>query len=362
VVPAIRASQLEDLLIGQDVQPANTVPATVDGKTVQQPNPAYAKWVAQDQSVLGYLLSSLTREALLHITTCTTSADVWRTIASLYSTQTRARSVNTHIALTTTRKNQLSISDYFAKVRSYADEMASAGNALTDEELVSYILTGLDEDYNPVFTAIVARIDSVTSSDLYTQLLSFKQHLALQAGGSHGGAGSALAASRVLVALVTVPAVVVAAALVAAAMQETGGAPTTRPLCQVCRKIGHTTDNCWHQFDEEYMPEPRTAGSATASYDTDPNWYTDSGAPDHITGELDKLTMHDCYNGNDQIHVANGAGMEISRIGKSIVPTPSRNFVLNNVLHVPTAHKNLISVHRFTLDNNTFIEFHPYFS
>jgi uncharacterized membrane protein YgcG len=196
VVPAIRASQLEDLLIGQDVQPANTVPATVDGKTVQQPNPAYAKWVAQDQSVLGYLLSSLTREALLHITTCTTSADVWRTIASLYSTQTRARSVNTHIALTTTRKNQLSISDYFAKVRSYADEMASAGNALTDEELVSYILTGLDEDYNPVFTAIVARIDSVTSSDLYTQLLSFKQHLALQAGGSHGGVGSALAASR----------------------------------------------------------------------------------------------------------------------------------------------------------------------
>jgi hypothetical protein len=71
--------------------------------------------------------------------------------------------------------------------------------------------------------------------------------------------------------------------------------------------------------------------------------------------------MHDSYNGNDQLHAANDAGMEISRIGKSIVPTPSRNLVLNNVLHVPTAHKNLIFVHRFTLDNNTFIEFHPYF-
>jgi hypothetical protein len=98
-----------------------------------------------------------------------------------------------------------------------------------------------------------------------------------------------------------------------------------------------------------------------AHNDNDPNWYTDSGAIDHITGELDKLTMHDRYNGNDQIHVANGAGMEISRIGKFIVPTPSSNLVLNNVLHVPTAHKNLISVHRFTLNNNTFIEFHPYF-
>jgi hypothetical protein len=115
---------------------------------------------------------------------------------SVYFTQTRARSVNTRIALATTRKNQLSISDYFTKMRSYADEMASAGTALTDEELVSYILAGLDEDYNPVFTAIVARTDSVTLGDLYTQLLSFEQHLALQAGGSRGGAGSALAASH----------------------------------------------------------------------------------------------------------------------------------------------------------------------
>jgi hypothetical protein len=161
VLPAIRAAQLEDLLIGRDLQPAKIIPAQVDGKTVQQPNPAYAKWVAQDQSVLGYLLSSLTREALLHVTTCTTSADVWRTLASLYSTQTRACSVNTRIALTTTRKNQLSISDYFTKMQSYADEMASADAPLTDEELVSFILAGLAGDYNPVFTTIVARTDSV---------------------------------------------------------------------------------------------------------------------------------------------------------------------------------------------------------
>jgi hypothetical protein len=36
---------------------------------------------------------------------------------------------------------------------------------------------------------------------------------------------------------------------------------------------------------------------------------------DHITGDLDKLTMHDTYLGNDQIHAANGSGMDISRIG-----------------------------------------------
>jgi hypothetical protein len=71
--------------------------------------------------------------------------------------------------------------------------------------------------------------------------------------------------------------------------------------------------------------------------------------------------MHEPYTGNDQVHVANGSGMDINRIGKTIIPTSDRDLVLNHVLHVPSTHKNLISVHRFTLDNDTFIEFHPYF-
>jgi hypothetical protein len=87
----------------------------------------------------------------------------------------------------------------------------------------------------------------------------------------------------------------------------------------------------------------------------------DSGATDHITGELDRLTMHEPYTGPDQIHAANGSGMDITQIGSSIIPSSGCGLVLNNVLHVSSTHKNLISVHRFTLDNDTFIEFHPYF-
>jgi hypothetical protein len=35
------------------------------------------------------------------------------------------------------------------------------------------------------------------------------------------------------------------------------------------------------------------------SSNADPNWYMDSGATDHITGDLDKLTKHDTYFGQD---------------------------------------------------------------
>jgi histone deacetylase 1/2 len=68
--------------------------------------------------------------------------------------------------------------------------------------------------------------------------------------------------------------------------------------------------------------------------------------------------MHDKYNGNDRVHTANGNGMQISHIGQSILCTPHDSLQINDVLHVPTASKNLLSVHKLTLDNNAFMEFH----
>jgi hypothetical protein len=54
--------------------------------------------------------------------------------------------------------------------------------------------------------------------------------------------------------------------------------------------------------------EERSAGSATIlSYGVDTNWYIDTGATDHITGEHDKLTILDRYNGPEQVHPLNDA-------------------------------------------------------
>jgi hypothetical protein len=125
-------------------------------------------------------------------------------------------------------------------------------------------------------------------------------------------------------------------------------------------KIGHTANNCWHHLEGDYVPEPRTVVAASSS-GFDDNWYTDFSATNHITSNVDKLTMHDHYAGIDQIHAANGTGMHITHVGKAIIPSFGHDLFLDNVLHVPSTHKNLILVHRFTLDNGTFIEFHPYF-
>jgi hypothetical protein len=115
-------------------------------------------------------------------------------LTNLYVLQSRARTVHMRIALTTTKKLHISVTDYYAKMCQLADELAATRAPLHDDELVTYILDSLDKDYNVVFTAVDARTDPIPPSELYTQL-SFKQHTSLQAHHSLGGSSSAMAST-----------------------------------------------------------------------------------------------------------------------------------------------------------------------
>ena len=100
---------------------------------------------------------------------------------------------------------------------------------------------------------------------------------------------------------------------------------------------------------------------AAHQYGVDTNWYMDSGATDHITSDLEKLTVRERYTGGDQIHTANGSGMSIDHIGYATISTPDRNLHIKDVLHVPEATKDLISASKLALENNTIVEIHPHF-
>jgi hypothetical protein len=47
------------------------------------------------------------------------------------------------------------------------------------------------------------------------------------------------------------------------------------------------------------VPDAKLVAAATNSYTIDNNWYTDTSTTDHITGELEKLSFINKYNGGD---------------------------------------------------------------
>lgn len=296
VMAAVRGARLEGHLTGATKVPNALITTTAGDKgekEVTARNPEFDDWIATDQQVLGFLLSTLARDVLAQVATCNTAAAAWQMLEEMYSSVSRARFINTRIALSNTKKGTLSINEYVSKMKTLADEMTAAGKVVDDDDLVSYIIVGLDDTYEPVISTIVGK-DSMTLGEAYSQLLSFEQRLALR----HGGDASANLANR---------------GRGGGGGQQRGGnagngrgrgnnnnganrgrgrgnnggarppgGVDNRPKCQLCYKRGHTVINCWYRYDEDFVPDEKYAGSAT-SYGIDTNWYVDIGATDHVT-------------------------------------------------------------------------------
>ncbi|KAK1573098.1 hypothetical protein QYE76_008309 [Lolium multiflorum] len=80
-----------------------------------------------------------------------------------------------------------------------------------------------------------------------------------------------------------------------------------------------------------------------ASYGVDTNWYSDTGATNHITSELNNLTVRDHYKGHDRVNTASGQGarlrQEILLLDSSLLNSDSRDATIDDLsvtnLHVP---------------------------
>ncbi|KAL4367713.1 hypothetical protein GQ457_05G014590 [Hibiscus cannabinus] len=91
----------------------------------------------------------------------------------------------------------------------------------------------------------------------------------------------------------------------------------------------------------------------------DMSWFPDSGATAHLTPDAGMVRNSFPYVGPGRISVANGESVSISRVGDASLKSNSRSLVLNNLLHVPSIKKNLLSISQFTRDNHISIEFYP---
>ena len=106
--------------------------------------------------------------------------------------------------------------------------------------------------------------------------------------------------------------------------------------------------NFMHQVGAGALSQVHTRGA----------WYPDSGATHHITPDPSLLNFSMPYTGSDQLHIGYGKGLKILSSGSKTIPSLFYPLKLNNIFHVPKITKNLLSIQKFTYDNNVYFEFH----
>jgi hypothetical protein len=243
-------------------------------------NLEYEDWLSSDQQVFSFILASVSKEILARIATVTMAAQAWEKLEEQFTSQTRACAITTRMALATSRKDSLSVTEYLAKVQGLANDMAAAGKALDDEDLVQYILSGLDNDYDSVVNSVLARPIPITVSEMAAQMILFEARVDLR---SNGGSGSSVnftkrgqgsfgrgPCSRGHGRGGRSPAQGRGDQNMCQGSGDRGSSNGNHPQCQVCRRYGHTADRCWHRFDEDFIPDSRhNVAAATGLYTVD---------------------------------------------------------------------------------------------
>jgi hypothetical protein len=103
----------------------------------------------------------------------TSAKSMWDALLNMFSSSSRSRANNLRIALANKRKENKTVDTYFTEMKSYAEELATASKPLKEDELIPYILAGLNETYNPLVSALDARTEPVTLDELFAQMSNF---------------------------------------------------------------------------------------------------------------------------------------------------------------------------------------------
>ena len=284
----------------------------------------------------------------------------WKSLRDVYQAQSTARQMSLKRQLHSLSKAPSeSITDYVGRATDLQDQLAAAGYEADEQDVVLSVLKGLPVEYEMIVT-VLEDTKGLTVGTMLTRLLPTEERLVTR------GAGKVHTEERAF---------------------YSGHAEKPALRCWYCRQYGHIQSNCKKakaDRDHEAQVAGRNRGSdrrgyrgggadrtyamgATANdWDTTDwtQWVLDSGASHHVTGNPDLLrNVRPCTDitvtfGNGQRHKAEMVGdVDITLDVRMDTDMHGGQTVLrlHDVLYIPGAVTNLLSVRSATKHGSSFV-------
>jgi hypothetical protein len=252
--------------------------------------------------------------------------------------------------LTLIQRGSRTVSEFLHAVKMIADELSLIDAPVSDDDLTLYVLNGLDCEFRDMVAPIRTRETALSFAELHDLLIGHEHYLKHMDGQPSSNL------------------VVTANSSQRRSSNprfkhnknrfnryNTGSTKRSSVVCQICDHPGHTAKNCVK------LQSSPSANYTTSSTPSKGKWLLDSAASHNITSDLANLSIHFEYDGQDEVVLGDGTCLHIANIVSTAISSLSRSLCLKDALHVPLLHKNLISIHKFTHDNNVVVEFHPFF-
>jgi hypothetical protein len=115
----------------------------------------------------------------------------------MFSTPSRTRINHLRGALNNTKKGTMTTDQFFAKMKGFSSELVAAGKPVEDDEMIGYILNGLDSSYNDLVSSVNGN-PHTTLDDVYGQINShdLRRDMLVESGQEEAFQSSANAANK----------------------------------------------------------------------------------------------------------------------------------------------------------------------
>eukprot|EP00963_Diacronema_lutheri_P011921 scaffold1513_cov379-Pavlova_lutheri.AAC.1 len=292
------------------------------------------------------LLQCIQIDYVDNVVTCETPHQVWTRIKQMHEETGFVRERALKSELSKFKKvPEESIEQYLNRLVQIANGLRNIGVTISEKEKVTIALNSLPAEYNTLTTMLDLVGEVKSFADIRRILVREEAKLSINMS------------------------------YFARKLQATAQNPPAAPAqnqkvkCQYCQKIGHEVDTCRNimrdygiegpavpsKYKNKTKSKPKNQGmqklmAALTSHqatDTNGGWIIDSGASWHITGNKDILEVSSIKKKEVQVEITDGSILTSQLMGTAeltLTNNPNTKLILQNVLYIPQASANLISV------------------
>ncbi|XP_050141048.1 uncharacterized protein LOC126616999 [Malus sylvestris] len=123
-------------------------------------------------ALLSLLIATLSDDAMKHVIGCKTSQEAWNALQDRYASASVSRINQLKTKFHTAQKGEDSIDKFLLKLKAIKDQLISAGERVSKNDLVIAVLTGLPQEFDMIRIVILARETPISLKDFRAQLLS----------------------------------------------------------------------------------------------------------------------------------------------------------------------------------------------
>uniref|UniRef100_A0A2N9F121 Reverse transcriptase Ty1/copia-type domain-containing protein n=1 Tax=Fagus sylvatica TaxID=28930 RepID=A0A2N9F121_FAGSY len=284
----LESYDLQGFITGETKPPPQFVVVEESGAQSNKLNPNFIKWRKTDRLVKGWLTATLSEEVFGIVVGLDTAIEVWNALVHAFAHVSSDRTLALKQRLTSMNRGIDTLAEYLRRFKAVCDDLAAIGKPVPNHKKSWWLLNGLGKGYE-MFTTTMLRPPIPPYSKIVTLLESHSERHQLDTQTQ-------------------------AAPQMAFYNQHSNKNKKHNGSSNSFNSKGRAL-KCFNRFNHSFTLEiiPQELAAFTIADNQDSEWFPDTGATDHITGNPTNIE-----SGNKSLQ-------------------------LNDVLLVPDIKKDLIS-------------------